>query len=65
MVYFCQRKVAEIQEERIEFVCDRENAKEILAAIRKVHPYDEIAADVFRLLQMKNSNPLSTLDRGY
>jgi hypothetical protein len=43
-------KLAEIEEESIEFVCDREVAKKVLEAIRKVHPYDEIGEEIYELL---------------
>lgn len=37
-------------EERIEVVCDRADAKRIIAAMKQVHPYEEVAYDVYRLL---------------
>lgn len=39
-----------VEEEKIEVVCDKEKAKEIIEAVRKVHPYDEPTFDVFPLL---------------
>ena len=38
-----------VQEERIEFVCERALAKQVVAAIKKVHPYEEVALDVYPL----------------
>ena len=38
-----------VQEERIEFVCDRSLAKDVILAIKKVHPYEEVALDVYPL----------------
>ncbi|MCR4260799.1 MAG: hypothetical protein NUV96_00425 [Candidatus Colwellbacteria bacterium] len=38
-----------VPEERIEVVCDRENLQDILGAIKKVHPYEETASDVYPL----------------
>ena len=43
-------KTEEVIEERIEFVCEREKAKEVIAAMKKVHPYEEIAFDIYPLL---------------
>jgi len=43
-------KFEEVLEERIECVCDRKNAKNIIAAIRKVHPYEEVAFDIYPLI---------------
>lgn len=43
-------KIEEIEEERIEFVCPQEKVKEAIAAIKKVHPYEEVAFDVYPLL---------------
>ncbi len=42
-------KDEEVQEERIETVCSREKLQEVIAAIKKVHPYDEVAMDVYPL----------------
>lgn len=43
----------EVQEERIETVCEEERLKEVLEAIKQIHPYEEPATDVY---------PLETLD---
>ena len=43
-------KLEEVEEERIECVCERSEAKEVIAAIRKVHPYQEVAFDIYPLL---------------
>ncbi len=37
-------------EERVEVVCDRSDAKAVIAAIRAVHPYEEVALDIYALL---------------
>lgn len=39
----------EVEEERIEFVCDPLCIDEVIMAIRKAHPYEEPAIDVWRL----------------
>jgi hypothetical protein len=43
-------KFEEVEEERIECVCDRDKAKEVITAIRIVHPYEEVAFDVYPLI---------------
>lgn len=43
-------KFEEVVEERIECVCDKEKAKAVISAIRKVHPYEEVAFDIYPLL---------------
>ncbi len=42
-------KFEEVVEERIETVCSREKLQEVITAIKKVHPYDEVAFDVYPL----------------
>lgn len=43
-------KFEAVQEERIEVVCEQSGAKAVLAAIRKVHPYEEVAFDIYPLI---------------
>src|SRR4030042_3244623 len=43
-------KLEEVVEERVECVCDREKAKRVIEAIRKVHPYEEVAFDIYPLI---------------
>ena len=40
----------EVTEERIECLCDRTKAKEVIEAVRKVHPYEEVAFDIYPLI---------------
>lgn len=47
-------KFEEVEEERIECVCDRDKAKDVIAAMRKVHPYEEVAFDIYPLLSEKD-----------
>ena len=42
-------KLEEVEEERIEVTCDGEVLTEVIAAIKLVHPYEEIAMDVYTL----------------
>ena len=47
-----QSGVAEVvEEERIEVTCERSKAKAVIEAMRSVHPYEEVAFDVYPLLQ--------------
>jgi hypothetical protein len=43
-------KLVEVEEERIECICERGKAKGVIAAVSKVHPYEEVALDIFPLL---------------
>lgn len=43
-------RVEEVVEERIETICPREKLEEALIAVRKAHPYEEPAIDVYPLL---------------
>jgi len=42
-------KLESVLEERIEFVCDRSLVKDIIALIKRNHPYEEVALDVYPL----------------
>lgn len=43
-------KLEEVEEERIEFICPKDKAKSVISAIKKVHPYEEVALDVYDIL---------------
>ena len=38
-----------VEEERIEIVCSREKLAEVIKAMKAVHPYEEVAMDVYPL----------------
>ena len=42
-------QLEEVEEERIEVTCDREILQEVITVIKSVHPYEEIAIDVYSL----------------
>ena len=42
-------KLESVDEERIEVVCNRNLLLEVIAAIEKAHPYEEVALDVYPL----------------
>ena len=39
-----------VDEERIEVECDRSKAKAVIEAMKSAHPYEEVAFDVYQLL---------------
>ncbi|HEY0964986.1 MAG TPA: hypothetical protein VGE13_00720 [Candidatus Saccharimonadales bacterium] len=39
-----------VDEERIEVVCDRADARKVIAAMKEAHPYEEVAFDIVSLL---------------
>ena len=43
-------KFEEVEEVRIEWVCDRSKVKEVIIAMRKGHPYEEVAFDIYPLI---------------
>ncbi|MDQ5893284.1 MAG: hypothetical protein QG640_296 [Patescibacteria group bacterium] len=47
-------KPEEVAEERIEVTCSREKLKEVMKAIKEVHPYEEVAMDVYPLENIEN-----------
>ncbi len=42
-------KIEEVEEERIEVLCDSSIISDVIAAIKKAHPYEEAAYDVYLL----------------
>lgn len=42
-------KLESVVEERIEVVCSREKLEKVIEAIKKVHPYEEVALDIYSL----------------
>jgi hypothetical protein len=43
-------KLEEVEEERIETVCYEKDLEKIIAAVKKVHPYEKVAFDVYPLI---------------
>lgn len=41
-----------VHEERIEVVCDRTNAKAVIEAMKNAHPYEEVAYDIYPLIDV-------------
>ena len=42
-------KLNEVEEERIECQCDERVVENVVAALKRIHPYEEIAYDLFPL----------------
>jgi hypothetical protein len=42
-------RLESVEEERIEFVCEMELRSKVVDAIRKAHPYEEPAIDIWKL----------------
>jgi hypothetical protein len=45
-----KNKIEEVEEERIEFICEKDKVKSVIKAIRKFHPYEEPIIDIHELL---------------
>ena len=46
-------EISQVEEVRIEFMCEQDKIKDVLAAIKEVHPYEEVPIDIFPLLDFK------------
>jgi hypothetical protein len=46
-------ELEEVEEERIEFICPVEKAKKVIEAMKAAHPYEEVAFDIFELVDEK------------
>ena len=45
-----KNKLEIVEEERIEVVCERSAARQVIAALKKAHPYEEVAFDILPIL---------------
>ncbi len=45
-------KLEEVDEERIEVACEKDQVQAILSAIKKVHPYEEVVIDIYPMLAL-------------
>lgn len=45
-------KFEQVMEDRIEVNCSKEKLNDIIEAIKEVHPYDEVALDVYPLVDL-------------
>ncbi|MCX7626596.1 MAG: Nif3-like dinuclear metal center hexameric protein [Candidatus Sumerlaeaceae bacterium] len=56
-------KFEEAQEVRLEALVPEENLKDVLREVKKVHPYEEVAYDVYPLRQLESSSGLGVVGR--
>ena len=47
-------KLEAVEEDRIEVACEKSNVKNIIEAIKKVHPYEEVVIDIYPMLVIEN-----------
>lgn len=43
-------KLESVEEERVECICDQIKAKRVITAMRKAYPYEEVAFDIYPLV---------------
>ena len=43
-------KIEFVEEEKLEVICDIENVKKVISALRNAHPYEEPAIDIIPLI---------------
>lgn len=43
-------QLTEVEEERIEVICEKEKVTEVVAAIKRVHPYEEVPMEIYQLV---------------
>ena len=44
----------EVEEEKIEYFCEKKIAKKVIKAMKKAHPYQEVAFDIYPLISEEN-----------
>lgn len=42
-------EITKVEEERIEFVCERDKLQKVIDAVKKAHPYEEVPIDVYAI----------------
>lgn len=47
-------KIEKVEEVKIEFICEESKVKQVIEAIKKVHPYEEVPIDVIQLMDFEN-----------
>ena len=51
-----KNKMEFVEEEKLEFICDVDKVKRVLMELRKAHPYEEPAIDIYPLIDEKYFN---------
>ncbi len=44
----------EVEEERVEVICQNEKVKDVISAIKRTHPYEEVPLEVYELIDLDN-----------
>lgn len=47
-------QMSEVEEERIEVICEADKVKDVISAIRKTHPYEEVPLEIYQLVGEEN-----------
>lgn len=45
-------KLEEVEEEKIEVICQKKKVKAVVAAIKATHPYEEIPLEIYQLVDV-------------
>jgi len=40
-------EITEVEEEKVEFVCERDRLQDVINEVKKVHPYEEVPIDIY------------------
>lgn len=43
-------KQSEVEEERIEVICQKDKIKDVVVAIKRTHPYEEVPLEIYQLV---------------
>lgn len=43
-------QLEEVEEERIEVICQKDKVKQVVAAIKRAHPYEEVPIEISQLI---------------
>jgi hypothetical protein len=49
-----QGTIEKVEEVKIEFVCEEDKVEQVINAIKKAHPYEEVPIDIFQLLDTRS-----------
>jgi hypothetical protein len=49
-----EQSIEKVKEVKVEFICPKSKAPKVIKAIKAVHPYDEVAFDVFPMLNWES-----------
>lgn len=46
-------ELTEVEEERIEVICEKDKVKEVVSAIKKTHLYEEVPIEIYQLVELQ------------